>query len=87
MVSVIYIYTHTQTKPLPYTLLCYVLPHLTLFVPRQYIKPSLWFCAYGAEDVFELSNPCDQELTLDGLDEIQKQSTLEVTDEPESKLK
>jgi hypothetical protein len=64
--------------------LCYVLPHLTLFVSRQYIKPSLWFCAYGAEDVFELSNSHDQELTLDGHLEIQKQSTLEEADESES---
>jgi hypothetical protein len=60
---------------------------LTLFVPRQYIKPSLWLCTYGAEDVFEVLNSHDQELTLCGLVEIQNQSTLEEADEPESELK
>lgn len=54
-----------------------------LFVPRQYIKPSMRFCKYGVEDVFELLNAHDQELTLDGLVQIQKQSTLEEADEPE----
>jgi hypothetical protein len=59
----------------------------TLFVPRQYIQPNLWFCTYGAEYVLELSNSHVQELTLDGLVEIQKQSTVEEADEAETELK
>jgi hypothetical protein len=60
---------------------------LNTVCPLGYIKPSLWFCAYGAEDVFELSNSHDQELTLDGLVEIQTQSTLEEVDESDLSLK
>jgi hypothetical protein len=60
---------------------------LSLFVPRQHIKPSLWFCTYSAEDVFELLNSHDQEFMLDSLVEIQKQSMLEEAYEPESEPK
>jgi len=38
---------------------------------------------YDAEDVLELPNSHEQELTLENLVEIQKQNTLEEAEEPE----
>jgi Zn-dependent M16 (insulinase) family peptidase len=42
----------------------------------QYIKPSAQIRRYDAEDIFELLKSRDQELTLDDLVEIRKQSAL-----------
>jgi hypothetical protein len=42
----------------------------------HYIKPSAQIHKYDAEDVFELLNSRDQDITLNNLLEIRKQSTL-----------
>jgi hypothetical protein len=42
---------------------------------------------YDAEDIFELLTFRDQELTLDDLVEIRKQSALEGAEEPEPEAK
>jgi cysteine synthase len=67
-----------------------VTPRLTSFrtyvvLPPDsiYYKPSAPIRAYGAEDVFELLNYHDQELTLGHLVEIRKQSAVEEAEEPE----
>jgi hypothetical protein len=43
--------------------------------------PSTKIRSYGAEDVLDLLNSCDQEFALDHLVEIRKQSVLEEAEE------
>jgi len=49
----------------------------------QYTRPSALIRTYVAEDEFELQEYHDQDLTLNHLVEIRKQSTLEEAEEPE----
>jgi hypothetical protein len=53
----------------------------------QYIRPSALIRTYVAEDVFELQKYHEQDLTLDHLAEIRKQSTLEEAEEPKPQPK
>jgi hypothetical protein len=58
-----------------------------LLPQTQYVKPSAQIRTYNAEEVFELQNSHDQELTLDDLVEIRKQSAFEEAEETEPEYK
>jgi hypothetical protein len=61
---------------------------LTPYAPRtQYIIINSQIRAYDAEDIFELPTFRNQELTLDDLVEIRKQSALEGAEKPEPEPK
>jgi len=60
---------------------CFVCPQ------TQHIKSSAPICTYDAEDVFELWNSHDQELTVYHLVESQNYSSREEAEEREPELK
>jgi G3E family GTPase len=51
----------------------------------QQINPSAQILTQDADDVFELRNSHDQQLTKDEVEEIRKKSALEEVEEPEGK--